>query len=49
VWTGDADETLRVETRKVSSIVVEMSHAVQKSMDRLVASPDQQFPNKSER
>ena len=43
VWTGDADETLGVETRDVNSVVVEMSHAVQKSIDRLVASLDQQF------
>ena len=43
VWTGDADETLGVETRDVGSVVVEMSHAVQKSIDRLVASLDQQL------
>ena len=43
VWTGDADETLEVETRNVNSVVVEMSHAVQKSIDRLVASLDQQL------
>lgn len=43
VWTGDADETLKVETRNVNSVVVEMSHAVQKSIDRLVASLDQQL------
>lgn len=46
VWTGDADETLRVDTRDVNSVVVEMSHAVQKSIDRLVASLDQQLPAK---
>ena len=34
---------LRVETRNVNSVVVEMSHAVQKSIDRLVASLDQQL------
>ena len=33
VWTGDADETLEVETRNVNSVVVEMSHAVQKSIE----------------
>ena len=43
VWTGDADETLAVETRNVNSVVVEMSHAVQKSIDRLVAGLDQQL------
>jgi uncharacterized lipoprotein YmbA len=41
VWTGDADETLEVETRNVNSVVVRMSHAVQKSIDRLVASLEQ--------
>jgi uncharacterized lipoprotein YmbA len=46
VWTGDADETLTVETRDVSSVVVEMSRAVQKSIDRLVASLDRQLPKK---
>ena len=46
VWTGDADETLGVETRDVNSVVVEMSHAVQKSIDRLVASLDRQLPAK---
>jgi ABC-type uncharacterized transport system auxiliary subunit len=43
VWTGDADETLGVKTRNVNSVVVEMSHAVQKSIDRLVASLDRQL------
>jgi ABC-type uncharacterized transport system auxiliary subunit len=46
VWTGDADETLRVDTRSVNSVVAEMSHAVQKSIDRLVVSLDQQLPAK---
>jgi len=46
VWTGDADETLEVETRNVSSVVMEMSHAVQKSIDKLVASLGQQLPAK---
>jgi len=41
-WTGDADETLRVEERSVNSVVLEMSHAVQKSIDRLITSLDQQ-------
>ena len=43
VWTGDADETLAVETHNVNSVVVEMSHAVQKSIDRLVADLDRQL------
>jgi len=46
VWTGDADETLGVETRDVNSVVMEMSHAVQKSISRLVASLDRQLPAK---
>jgi len=43
VWTGDAGETLRVDTRNVNSVVTEMSHAVQKSIDRLVESLDQEL------
>lgn len=43
MWTGDASETLRVDTRNVNSVVVEMSHAVQRSIDRLVDSIDQQL------
>jgi ABC-type uncharacterized transport system auxiliary subunit len=46
VWTGDADESSGVETRNVSSVVAEMSHAVQKSIARLVTSLDQQLPAK---
>src|SRR5271157_4565147 len=44
VWTGDADETLSVDTRNVGAVVAEMSRAVQKSIDRLVANLDQQLP-----
>ncbi|MFY9727852.1 MAG: ABC-type transport auxiliary lipoprotein family protein [Bryobacteraceae bacterium] len=47
VWTGDADETLGVETRNLNSVVVEMTDAVQKSISRLVASLDQQLVAKS--
>jgi uncharacterized lipoprotein YmbA len=43
VWTDEADETLKVDTRNVNSVVMEMSHAVQKSIDRLVTSLDQQI------
>ncbi len=43
VWTGDAAETLRVDSRNVNSVVLEMGHAVQKSIDQLVADLDQQF------
>ena len=43
VWTGDAAETLKIEPRTVGSVVVEMSHAVEKSINRLVASMDKPF------
>jgi ABC-type uncharacterized transport system auxiliary subunit len=46
VWTGDADETVGVDTRNVNSVVAEMSHTVRKSIDRLVASLNQQIPAK---
>jgi len=46
VWTDEADEALGVETRDVNSVVMEMSHAVQKSIDRLVASLNQHLPAK---
>jgi hypothetical protein len=34
VWTGDASQTSRVERRDVNSVVREMSHALQESMDQ---------------
>jgi len=46
VWTGEGGETSAVETRNVNSVVVEMSHAVQKSIDRLVTSLSQQLRGK---
>ena len=36
-WTDDAAETLKVDQRNVNAVVVELSHAVQKSIDRLIA------------
>jgi len=48
VWAGEVGETSKVETRNVDSVVVEMSHAVQKSIDKLVASLNQQISVKSE-
>ena len=48
VWAGEAGEASKVETRNVNSVVQEMSHAVQKSIDKLVASLNQQIPVKSE-
>lgn len=41
-WTSDAAETVTVDTANVHSVVLEMSHAVQKSIDRLLVSLDQQ-------
>jgi len=43
LWTGGAAETLRLDTRNVNSVIMEMSCAVQKSIDRLVESLDQQL------
>jgi uncharacterized lipoprotein YmbA len=43
VWAGDAAETSRVGTRNVNSVVVEMSRAVQKSIDILVAALEQEL------
>ena len=48
VWAGEGDETLEVETRNVNSVVVEMSHALQRSIDRLVASLNQRLPANSQ-
>ena len=46
VWTGDADETVGIDTRNVNSVVAGMSDTVRKSIDRLVASLNQQLPAK---
>ncbi len=46
MWTGDAEETLPVDTRNVNSVVTAMSQAAQKSIDRIVASLDQQLAAK---
>lgn len=42
VWTGDASQASRVETRTMDSVVAEMSRGVQKCIDRLLASMEQQ-------
>jgi hypothetical protein len=42
-WTGDAAETMNVDTRDISSVMMEMSHAVESSLDRLVASLSEQL------
>src|SRR5262249_48834633 len=44
VWTGDGSETSNLETRPVVSVVDAMSHAVARSIDRLVASLDESAP-----
>jgi uncharacterized lipoprotein YmbA len=43
VWAGDAAESSRVGVRNVNSVVVEMSRAVQKSIDILVAALEQEL------
>ena len=42
VWTGDAAQTSRVEGRDVNSVVAEMSHALQESLDQLLTGMRQQ-------
>jgi len=38
VWSDDATNSMRVETHDVNSVVVEMSQAMEKSIDRLLTS-----------
>ena len=42
VWSGHATQTSRVERRDVDSVVAEMSHALQESMDQLLTGMEQQ-------
>lgn len=42
VWSGDAEETSNVDKRDVNSIVAEMSHAVQGSINELLSNMEQQ-------
>jgi uncharacterized lipoprotein YmbA len=42
VWTGEAGQSSRVETRTMDSVVAEMSRGVEKCIDRLLASMEQQ-------
>jgi uncharacterized lipoprotein YmbA len=44
LWTGEASETSTIETRTVASVVDAMSHALETSIARLIASMDQQVP-----
>jgi uncharacterized lipoprotein YmbA len=46
LWTGEASETSNIETRSVDSVVGAMSHALEMSIDRLIASMDQQVPRR---
>jgi uncharacterized lipoprotein YmbA len=43
LWTGDETETSNLETRTIASVVDAMSHAAERSIDRLVANLDQQL------
>jgi uncharacterized lipoprotein YmbA len=42
LWTGDASEASKIETRTVGSVVDAMSHAVATSIERLIASMELQ-------
>jgi uncharacterized lipoprotein YmbA len=42
LWTGDASETSKIETRTVGAVVDAMSHVVATSIERLVASMELQ-------
>jgi hypothetical protein len=42
-WAGNAAESLKLDERNVNSVVVELSHALQKDIDRLVTSLEQQL------
>ena len=41
VWTDTATDTVKVEAPNINSVVLQMSQAVGKSIDRLVLSLDQ--------
>jgi|SRR5271157_410319 len=48
VWAGEGGETSEVEVRNVNSVIVEMSHAVRKSIDQLVAALNQRLAANSQ-
>jgi uncharacterized lipoprotein YmbA len=48
LWTGDASETSKIDTRTVGSVVDAMSHAVATSIERLVESMEQASPRDGE-
>jgi len=45
LWAGAVTRTSEVSTRDVNSVVVAMSHAVQGSIDQLVADMEKQLPD----
>src|SRR5271157_3886499 len=47
VWAGAVTQTSEVSDRNVNSVVVAMSHAVQGSIDQLVANMEKQLPDKA--
>ena len=51
IWSGEEAETVRVEVEKatVNSVVMTMSHATQKCIDRLLADMRQQLGNGQQR
>lgn len=49
VWSGSETSTARVEKATVNSVVIEMSDAAQKCIDRLLADMQQQLSNAIER
>lgn len=48
-WTDGATETLGIDQRSVNAVVIELSHAVQKSIDDLIVSLDQKALTVSEK
>jgi len=44
IWSGDAAETSNVDSRDLNSVVAEMSHALQGSIDRLLSDMELQIP-----
>jgi len=47
VWAGAVTQTSNVSDRNVNSVVVAMSHAVQGSIDQLVADMEKRLPDKA--
>lgn len=49
VWSGNQTETARVKKANVNSVVIEMGHAAQNCIDRLMADMQQQLGNAQQR